>query len=60
MQSLFTKKDPQYFVEGEETLCITFISFPTSKSSFLTFVVQIMTFQAKLPSHCLESHTVWF
>ena len=26
----------------------------------LTFVVKTMTFRAKLPSHCFQSHAVWF
>ena len=36
---------------GEETLLI-FKSFTISKSSFLTFSIHTMSFQAKLPSHC--------
>ena len=52
MQSFFMKKVSPYFVGGEETLCFIFKSFPISKSSSQTFVVQTMTFQAKLPGHC--------
>ena len=60
MQSFFMKKVPPYFVEGGggrevvgggETLCFIFKTFPISKSSSLTFVVQIMAFQAKLHNH---------
>ena len=60
MQSFLMKKVPPYFVRGEETLCFIFKSLPISKSSSLIFVVQTMTFQAKLPSHGFKSHTVWF
>ena len=69
MQSFFMKtvppSVPQYFVGGggeggEETLFFIFKSFYISKSSSLTFVVQTMTSQAKLPSPCFKSHTVWF
>ena len=52
MQSLFMKKVFPYFVGGEKTLRFIFKSFPISKSSSLTFVVQTMTFQVKLPGHC--------
>ena len=52
MQIVFMKKVLPYFVGGEETLCFIFKSFPISKSSSLTFVVQTMIFQAKLLSHC--------
>ena len=52
MQSFFMKKVSPYFVVGEETLRFIFKSFPISKSSSLTLVVQTMTFQAKLPGHC--------
>ena len=60
MQSFFMKKVPPYFVGGGggrevvgggETLCFIFKTFPISKSSPLTFVVQIMAFQAKLHNH---------
>ena len=52
MQSFFMKTFSLYFVgrDAEETLCFIFKSFPISKISSLTFVVQTMTFQAKLPS----------
>ena len=60
MQRFFMKKVPQYFVGGEETLCFIFKYFPIYKSSSLTFVIQTMTFQAKLPSHYFSSYTVWF
>ena len=41
-----------------------FISFPilkcSSQSLKKTFVVQTMTFQPKLPSHCVfHTHTAW-
>ena len=52
MQIFFMKKVPPYFVgEREETLRFIFKYFPISKNSSLNFVVQIMTFQVKLPSH---------
>ena len=52
MQNFIMKKASPYFVGEEETLCFIFKSFPISKSSSLTFVVQTMTSQAKLPGHC--------
>ena len=60
MQRFFMKKVPSYFVGGEETLCFIFKYFTIYKSSSLTFVIQTMTFQAKLRSHCFSSYTVWF
>ena len=52
MQSFLMKKVPPYFVGGEDTLCFIFKSFPTSNSSYLTLVVENITFQETLPSHC--------
>ena len=51
MQTFFMKKVSPYFVGGEKTLYFIFKSFPISKSSSQTFVVQTLTFQAKLPEH---------
>ena len=51
-QAFLRKKFPHTWQGEEETLCLAFISFPIFKSSSLTFVVQTMNFQAKLPSHC--------
>ena len=46
-------------VEVWHYLSFIFISFPNFKR-FITFVVQTMAFQAKLPTHCVfQSHTVW-
>ena len=59
MQSFFMKKVPPYFVGGEKILYFIFKSFPISKSSLLTFEVQTMNFQAKLPSHCFQSYTAF-
>ena len=51
-QAFLRKKFPHTWQGEEETLCLAFITFPIFKSSSLTFVVQTMNFQAKLPSHC--------
>ena len=51
MQSFFMKKFTPHFEEGEDTPCFILKSLVISKRSSLTFVIQTMTFQAKLPSH---------
>ena len=45
MQCFFMKKVSPYCVEGEETLCFIFKSIPISKSSSVTFVVQLTPFK---------------
>ena len=44
------KKVPLYFAGGRVDTMLYLEIFPISKSSSLTFAVQTMTFQAKLPS----------
>ena len=65
MQSFFKKKDPSYFVGGrggrgggrrggwwKRYYDLSSYLFSFLKVLSITFVVQTMTFQAKLPSHC--------
>ena len=52
LQSFLRKKSHHTLGVILETLCFTFIYFPISKVLSLTFVVQTMAFQAKLPSFC--------
>ena len=65
MQRFFKEKVPPYFVRGggggegggsggeSRHYALSSYLFPFLKVSFLTFVVQTITFQAKLPSHCV-------
>ena len=57
MQSFFKKKDPLYFRRvgrrGRRYYSLSSYISPFLKVSSLTFVIQTLTFQAKLPSHCV-------
>ena len=61
MQSFFTKKSFPILCRREKRqYALLSYLFPFLKVSYITFAAQIMTFQAKLTSHCFYSHTVWF
>ena len=58
-KTLFWKRFPHTLQGGRGDTMSYLQTFPISKISSLTSVVHTMTFQAKLPTHCIQ-HTIWF
>ena len=52
MQSFYMKKVTPYFIEGRGDTMLYLQIFSHFLKFIPTFVVQTMTFQEKLPSHC--------
>ena len=59
MLSFFTKKVPPNFVGGRGDYALSSYLFLFLKVSTLIFAVQSMTFQVKLPNHCLKSYSMF-